>query len=290
MRDLSARHTAWESLSPRDQFYWTTVYYNSGAGAGHDLLEKHGVGIASQPWTRGDDYGHYGSNPMFNATWRTATWELVSRGKAGTALDFPQPSTLTMPRSQLAATAQRLIDERLRPIMRGEMAISAFEELRQFWMQLDPNDAALQAQVPELSVAASYVSIVEGMVSRLIGLEQPMFAPLIKRVFALLGDAPPAWSSLTLPAAVLSIGRTKGVVEANPKSFNTREQFVLSQRLTELDQLAGGAGGLAKRPAEKQDALLGAQHRVEAFVHGQDVMSSVQAQVDYTLAVDLAGR
>ncbi len=54
--------------------FFTTVYYNGGAGQGRSLLERRGVD-AARPW-RGEDLDHNRSL-RFNAAKRTATYHMV---------------------------------------------------------------------------------------------------------------------------------------------------------------------------------------------------------------------
>lgn len=64
-------------LSPSEQFFWTTIYFNAGQGAGRKLLQEHGVQYAHFPWKREDSFSKYHHNPHYNGCWRTASFELA---------------------------------------------------------------------------------------------------------------------------------------------------------------------------------------------------------------------
>ena len=69
-------------------FFWTTVYFNSGPGRGVMLLRQYGINYWQSKWTLPDDATTYGGNSHYNATWRTASYELL-RQRKGEHLDLP---------------------------------------------------------------------------------------------------------------------------------------------------------------------------------------------------------
>lgn len=77
--DFAAKGLRLSLLPPSGQMYWATVYYNAGAGAGKDWLDKYGVDKYREKWTRGDDFIRYSTNPHFNALLRAASFELLQQ-------------------------------------------------------------------------------------------------------------------------------------------------------------------------------------------------------------------
>lgn len=76
--DLRAQGGDPASLSDAAWFFWTTVYFNGGPGAGRSALTQHGVGWWQTRWTKADDASKYGNVIQFNALWRTASYEYLS--------------------------------------------------------------------------------------------------------------------------------------------------------------------------------------------------------------------
>lgn len=76
-RNLKARGMNINALTPEQQFFWTTVYFNAGPGGGKKLFEKEGLQYADKPWHRKDENAKYNRVPKYNATWRTASFKLI---------------------------------------------------------------------------------------------------------------------------------------------------------------------------------------------------------------------
>lgn len=77
-RDLAKTGHAMATLPETGQFFWTTIYYNAGAGYGHSALVAHGYSFYKTPWTKADDASQYGGNAEYNALWRTASLALLA--------------------------------------------------------------------------------------------------------------------------------------------------------------------------------------------------------------------
>jgi hypothetical protein len=58
------------------QFFWVTLYYNTGTGNGRSTLKNQGVHYHDNVWNLEDDHGKYARFEKFNANWRTATFRL----------------------------------------------------------------------------------------------------------------------------------------------------------------------------------------------------------------------
>lgn len=76
-KDLAKAGHPMSSLPETGQFFWTTIYYNAGAGYGHSALVAHGYSFYKTPWTKADDATEYGGNAEYNALWRTASLALM---------------------------------------------------------------------------------------------------------------------------------------------------------------------------------------------------------------------
>jgi len=66
------------TLPQWQQFFWTTVYYNAGAGRGRQFLCQHWLPWASQSYDGADN----NRAAKFNAAWRTSTYRYMA-GTAG---------------------------------------------------------------------------------------------------------------------------------------------------------------------------------------------------------------
>lgn len=62
------------------QFFWTTLYYNTGTGNGRSTLRNQGLHYHDVIWFYADDHGQYSRFEKFNANWRTATFRLIRAG------------------------------------------------------------------------------------------------------------------------------------------------------------------------------------------------------------------
>lgn len=78
-RDIATTAGAAGPLGSVGSFFWGTLYYNSGVGAGHRKMIAQGVDYYRQRWTRADDGRLYGRNSQFNALWRTASFDYLLR-------------------------------------------------------------------------------------------------------------------------------------------------------------------------------------------------------------------
>jgi hypothetical protein len=62
-------------LTPEEQMYWTTWFFNAGEGKAEPELARAGVAGAHRKWTKEDDHRKHNRNPHFNALVRTSTFE-----------------------------------------------------------------------------------------------------------------------------------------------------------------------------------------------------------------------
>lgn len=74
-RDLAQRGMDISQLDPRVQFFWNTVYFNAGPGTGRAMMDQQGVASARKKYTGPET----NKSARFNATWRTGSYELLSR-------------------------------------------------------------------------------------------------------------------------------------------------------------------------------------------------------------------
>jgi hypothetical protein len=74
--DLARHGVAMERLPAEEQFYWGTLYFNAGPERARRLMNEHGPGLARTPWPHGEDAA-YRMDARYNASWRTATYELI---------------------------------------------------------------------------------------------------------------------------------------------------------------------------------------------------------------------
>lgn len=74
-----AEDVAVATLPIEARFFWTTVYFNSGASKGRSVLRKHGVGYYRKKWALADDPEKHLWNTQYNALWRTASLEYLIR-------------------------------------------------------------------------------------------------------------------------------------------------------------------------------------------------------------------
>lgn len=75
--DLAARGTRITSLPSDGAFFWTTIYYNAGAGTARKLLDRYGIDYYQRKWTHADDPSRYSLDARYNALWRTASYEYM---------------------------------------------------------------------------------------------------------------------------------------------------------------------------------------------------------------------
>jgi hypothetical protein len=61
------------------QFFWTTLYYNTGVGKARNTLRNQGLEYHDLIWTRADSHSQYAGYDKYNANWRTATFRLLDR-------------------------------------------------------------------------------------------------------------------------------------------------------------------------------------------------------------------
>jgi hypothetical protein len=100
-RDLARRGVDINTLPRTQQFFWSTVYYNSGPGTGRNLLNRHGLDWSNTPWG-GKDFpadrdaaaafaAANSRNSQFNALWRTSSYEFMLRACGGSIATQPVP-------------------------------------------------------------------------------------------------------------------------------------------------------------------------------------------------------
>ncbi len=65
------------ALDAVGQFFWSTVFFNAGPGTGQRVLADNGVDYYRTAWTSSDDASRWATNPKFNASWRTASYEFM---------------------------------------------------------------------------------------------------------------------------------------------------------------------------------------------------------------------
>lgn len=58
------------------QFFWVTLYYNTGTANGRSTLKNQGLRYHDNVWFYADDHSQYARFEKFNANWRTATFRL----------------------------------------------------------------------------------------------------------------------------------------------------------------------------------------------------------------------
>lgn len=58
------------------QFFWGTLYYNTGTANGRSTLRNQGLRYHDNVWFYADDHSQYARFEKFNANWRTATFRL----------------------------------------------------------------------------------------------------------------------------------------------------------------------------------------------------------------------
>lgn len=66
-------------LAPEARFFWTTMWFNAGAAVAAKYLSSRGIDWWRSRWTQTDDPAQYSRYARYNALWRTATWEAMSR-------------------------------------------------------------------------------------------------------------------------------------------------------------------------------------------------------------------
>ena len=242
--DLAGMNIAWVSLPPRTQFYWTTVYFNAGEVIGKKRIEKHGIGQAERPWAEGDDSVKYGGNPIYNATWRTATWDLVSGGSGRTTTGITPLPPVGIERKQFYADVDRAYEESCLPVARGEQPIMRARrwlDLVGAFSQLPPGDEHL----------AYYMRVTEklrGLFGNVASLNEASAKPYTQELYAILKKPVPDWSGLSLGAIAAEIEKVTAAPEVqSPRFENSREIVaavgrVLASRLGELSSTLAERG------------------------------------------------
>jgi hypothetical protein len=66
-----------DDLSKSEEYFWTTVYFNGGEGAGRQSLQNEGISWVNETWRLDDDPKKFGGRIRYNALWRTATFEYM---------------------------------------------------------------------------------------------------------------------------------------------------------------------------------------------------------------------
>lgn len=61
------------------QFFWTTLYYNTGTGNGKKSLRNQGCKYHDNVWRLPDEHWEYSGYEKYNANWRTATFRLFKK-------------------------------------------------------------------------------------------------------------------------------------------------------------------------------------------------------------------
>lgn len=69
-----------DELPAHVQFFWGTLYYNTGTANGRSTLFNQGLRYHDNIWYNPDDHGSYARFEKFNANWRTATFRLNRSG------------------------------------------------------------------------------------------------------------------------------------------------------------------------------------------------------------------
>lgn len=82
-RSLAAREMTkygkhMESVAAEARFFWTTIWFNAGAGFGQRQMASHGVDYWKTKWTSGDDPS-MSRYARYNALWRTSSWDFMTR-------------------------------------------------------------------------------------------------------------------------------------------------------------------------------------------------------------------
>ena len=75
--DLGKAGKSMNEVTDTEQYYLDTVYFNAGPGFGKKLLTNQGLAATHRTWDKGDDFTKHSTNAQFNATWRTASFELM---------------------------------------------------------------------------------------------------------------------------------------------------------------------------------------------------------------------
>jgi hypothetical protein len=74
--DLGKAGKSMNEVTDTEQYYLDTVYFNAGPGFGKKLLANQGLAATHRKWEKTDDLKH-STNAQFNASWRTASFELM---------------------------------------------------------------------------------------------------------------------------------------------------------------------------------------------------------------------
>jgi hypothetical protein len=65
-----------EELPDHVQFFWTTLYYNTGVETARQTLGHRGLSYHDPVWPHEDDHEKYKLREKYNANWRTASFRL----------------------------------------------------------------------------------------------------------------------------------------------------------------------------------------------------------------------
>jgi hypothetical protein len=102
--DTKGTKTPIDKMSPSEQYYFETMYFNAGPGFGKKVLGAQGTAAAHRKWGHEDDANKYGGNAQFNATWRTSTYELMNQQTMpGDKFKPPSEETATAGNADLGA-------------------------------------------------------------------------------------------------------------------------------------------------------------------------------------------
>jgi hypothetical protein len=77
--DFERRGHRLTALPMEGQVFWTTVYFNSGAGTARMFLDRHGPDWYAERWNREDDWRQHSRNSQYNAVLRTSSFDYMMR-------------------------------------------------------------------------------------------------------------------------------------------------------------------------------------------------------------------
>jgi len=254
VKDLAAQGTKWTSLTPREQFYWTTVYYNCGEGMGRTLLAKHGVHHANDPWTQADDHTKFGGNPHFNASWRTATWELVSGGSTKIETGIKPVPMRKLTASAIVAEVGTAYQTSVIPVATGGAPVkglSRMDEVLSTATQALGADEKSQSQLARFSNSfAGFKFVLDNMTA----LDSPQYKAVIAPLFAANKRPVPKWSELGLTQiAALLDEMTQAAASQSPALSQAKD--ALTSFRPSLDPALKVSRVLAMPEAERGSAV-----------------------------------
>lgn len=79
------------------QFFWSTIYYQTGPTNGRNTLGRRGLEYHDLVWTHEDDPGKYKDYEKYNANWRTASFRLVQASLGLPSLGGFGPPSVDLP-------------------------------------------------------------------------------------------------------------------------------------------------------------------------------------------------